>query len=146
MEKLTVERSIWIDAPRERVWKAITDDKQIMQWWGDYWEIPRLEVGATIKFGANNEEFNGMMEATIEVLDPRRQFSIHWPPQEIYHSITVLTIFKLEEENGGTRVNVSETGFEALPDDIRQKRYAGTGEGYTRVLTSLKALLEQEKA
>jgi uncharacterized protein YndB with AHSA1/START domain len=32
MEKLVVERSIWIAAPRERVWQAVTDPEQLAQW------------------------------------------------------------------------------------------------------------------
>jgi carbon monoxide dehydrogenase subunit G len=32
MEQITVERSIWIPAPRERVWGAIIDPEQIAQW------------------------------------------------------------------------------------------------------------------
>ena len=32
MEILTVERSIWIGAPRERVWQAVTDPEQLAQW------------------------------------------------------------------------------------------------------------------
>jgi uncharacterized protein YndB with AHSA1/START domain len=137
-EKLTVERDIWIKAPRERVWQAITNADTIQQWWGDYWDIPTLEVGATIKFGTKDDP----MLATIAVLDPPREFVIQWPPQEQYHSIPILTRYVLEEENGGTRINVSETGFEALPDDIRQKRYESTAQGYATVLADLKKLLE----
>jgi uncharacterized protein YndB with AHSA1/START domain len=32
MEHLSVERSTWMNAPRERVWQAITDPEQIAQW------------------------------------------------------------------------------------------------------------------
>ena len=138
MEKMTVERTIWIAAPRERVWQAITDAKQIRQWWEDYWEIPALEVGGTVKFGDEDDP----MLATIAVVDRPREFAIQWPPQPQYHSIDVFTRYVLEEENGGTRVTVSETGFEALPDDIRQQRFDSTAEGYTRVLASLKDYVE----
>lgn len=137
-EALTVERSVWINAPRERVWQAITDAEQIQQWWGDYWDIPTLEVGATIKFGKPDD----FMLATIDVLDPPRQFTIHWPPQPQYHSTPILTIFVLAEENGGTRVTVSETGFEALPDDVRQTRFDQTAQGYATVMDNLKKYLE----
>jgi uncharacterized protein YndB with AHSA1/START domain len=138
MEKLVVERTIWIGVPRERVWQAITNSEQLQQWWGDYWEITALQVGATVKFG----EPDDFMLASIQVLDAPRQFTILWPPQPQYHSIEMTTTFMLEEENGGTRVTVTETGFEALPDDIRQQRIDKTGEGYSTVLASLKALLE----
>src|SRR5688572_6385024 len=138
MEKLVVERTIWIDVPRERVWQAITNSEQLQQWWGDYWEITALQVGATVKFGDPND----LMVASIQVLDAPRQFTILWPPQPQYHSIEMTTTFILEEENGGTRVTVTETGFEALPDDIHQQRLDKTGEGYSKVLANLKAILE----
>jgi uncharacterized protein YndB with AHSA1/START domain len=140
MEKLVVESSTWINAPRERVWRAITDADQIQQWWDDYWDIPVLQVGATIKFGSVDDP----MLATIAVVDPPHEFAVQWPPQPQYHSIEMRTTFRLEEENAGTRVTVSETGFEGLPDDIRQKRMESTAEGYTTVLANLKALLERE--
>ena len=135
---MTVERTIWIAAPRERVWQAITDAGQIQQWWDDYWEIPALEVGGAVKFGTEDDP----MLATIAAVDPPREFAIRWPPQPQYHSIAMFTRYVLEEENGGTRVTVSETGFEALPDDIRQQRLDSTAKGYTTVLANLKAYLE----
>lgn len=138
MATLTVERDIWIAAPRERVWRAITNADEIMQWWSDYWEIPTLAIGGTIKFGTKDDP----MLATIAVLDPPREFTIAWPPQPQYHDIPILTRYVLVEENGGTRVTVSETGFEALPDDIRQQRYDSTAQGYATVLANLKRLLE----
>jgi uncharacterized protein YndB with AHSA1/START domain len=140
MEKLTVEKTIWINVPRERVWRAITQSQEIMQWWGDYWEISTLEVGETLKFGTPDD----FMTATIAVVDPPHQFTILWPPQPQYHNIEIFTSFVLQEENGGTRVTVTETGFEALPDDIRQKRYDQTAVGYATVLEHLKELLEGE--
>lgn len=139
MEKLTVECSIWINAPRELVWQAITTTEGLHHWWGeDYWEITALEVGAVIKFG----EPDDLMLATIATLEPPRRFSIAWPPQPQYHSIAMFTHYTLEAENGGTRVTVQETGFEALPDDIRQKRFDSTAQGYATVLASLKAYVE----
>jgi uncharacterized protein YndB with AHSA1/START domain len=45
---LAAERTIWIDAPRERVWRAITTPEQLNQWYapGSTWEIPTLRMGA----------------------------------------------------------------------------------------------------
>ncbi len=142
MEKLTVERSIWINAPREHVWEAITDAKQLTAWWGgeDYWEFSALEVGATVKFG----DLNDLMLATIAVVDPPSEFAIEWPPQAQYYAIPFYTAYRLVEENGGTRVTVTETGFEAMPDDVRQERIDSTTKGYETVLAGLKAYVEGE--
>jgi uncharacterized protein YndB with AHSA1/START domain len=138
---IAVKRDIWIDAPRERVWLAITDPQQIGQWWPpNEWEIPKLEVGGTVKFGAEDAAY-----ATIKVLDKPHQFTLHWKPNEKFPSALMTTTLMLTEENGGTRLSVIEAGFEGLPEDIRQNRFEQTGEGYTLVLNDLKALLEQEK-
>jgi uncharacterized protein YndB with AHSA1/START domain len=144
MESLTVERSVWIAAPRERVWQAITDATEINQWWGgdDHWDITALQVGGTIKFGDPADP----MIATIAVVDPPRQFKIEWPPQPQYYAVSMSTSYLLEDENGGTRVTVIETGFEALPDEIRQQRFEQTAEGYATVLQGLKAYLEHEQS
>jgi uncharacterized protein YndB with AHSA1/START domain len=140
MEPLKVERSIWINAPRERVWRAVTETEEIKQWWGnDDWEITALEVGATVKFGDPDD----LLLATVAVVDRPREFSIQWPPQPQYHSIAMVTTYRLEEENGGTRVTVTETGFESLPDDIRQKRFDSTAQGYETVLADLKVYVER---
>lgn len=139
MEPLTVERSIWIAARRERVWQAITDARQIMAWWGgDYWEIAGLEPGAAIKFGSADDP----MLARVAAAEPPQRFVIEWPPQPQYHEIPILTTYVLAEEAGGTRVTVTETGFEALPADIRQQRFESTAAGYAKVLEGLKQFLE----
>lgn len=134
----TVTRDIWINAPRERVWGAITNADTIMKWWGDTWVIHRLEVGGLIEFGRPGD----MLNATIAVLDPPRQFSIHWPSQPNYQAANAYTIFDLAEENGGTRITVTETGYEALSGAERQERMDSTGSGYTKVLANLKAYVE----
>lgn len=141
MEKLTVEKEIWIAAPRERVWQAITTAEQLMKWWSDYWEIEALEPGATIKFG----EPGDLMLATVKSVEPLEKFVIRWPAQPQYHNTEIFTIFELEEENGGVRLKVAETGFEALPEDIRQKRFESTATGYEKVLGELKKYVEGKK-
>lgn len=139
-ETIALESSVWINAPRERVWNAITDEKMVRQWWGqDHWEIPMLQVGATIKFGDTKD----LMTATIEVVDPPREFSLLWPPQQQYHNVRMMMTYLLEEENNGTRLTVRETGYEGMSEDIRQKAMDSTSKGYTIVLNSLKELLER---
>ncbi len=51
METIAVERSIWINTPRQHVWKAITSSEEIQQGWGgdDQWEISALKAGGSIK-------------------------------------------------------------------------------------------------
>lgn len=140
MEKLAVERTIWINASRERVWKAITDPIQIGQWWPpDEWQITALEIGGRVQFGVDTDA----AYATITVLDPPQHLMLQWDSNERFPVTTMMTNFTLTEENGGTRVNVIESGFESLPEDIRHKRAEQTAEGYTSVLNDLKEMLER---
>ena len=142
MKKLSIERSIWIDAPRERIWQALTNDKQIGLWWPpNEWEIPKLELGAKIKFGQEDPSL-----ATIIVLDSPHRFTLQWEGTEKFPVNSMLTSFVLEAENGGTRLTVTESGFEELDPSIREERLKQTGDGYTLVLGDLKVYVESTKS
>jgi uncharacterized protein YndB with AHSA1/START domain len=139
MEKATVERSIWIAAPRERVWQAVTDPQQLERWYATNfkWEIPLLEVGATITFYHSDTD---ILQATIEGVDPLRLFRLRWAPVE--QGVVLVTSFLLDEENGGTRATITETGYASLPEDQRQQWVDSTDAGYTMSMENLKAYLE----
>jgi uncharacterized protein YndB with AHSA1/START domain len=141
MEKIAVERSIWINAPRERVWQAVTQPEQLTKWYAtEYaWEIPVLQVGATVKFHNSATE---ILLARIEVVDPPHQFTIRWQPDKEYPAMSLVTSFLLQEENGGTRATISESGYELLPDDVRQQWMDATGGGYTMSMENLRAYAE----
>jgi uncharacterized protein YndB with AHSA1/START domain len=139
MEDATVERSIWIAAPRERVWQAITDPQQLGKWYATHykWEIPALQVGAQVTFYNSDTD---ILHATIEVLDPLREWRLRWDPVE--QGVVLVTTFWLEEENGGTRATITETGYEAVPADKRQEWLDSIASGYTMSMENLKAHVE----
>ena len=143
MEKIAVERSIWIDAPRERVWQAVTRPDALDRWYATYyrWDIPALKAGATVKF-YNKDDPTDMQIATIEVVDPPREFTLRWQPDQEYPAVTLVTRFLLQEENGGTRATLIESGYELLPDGVRQKWLDATGGGYTMSMENLRAYVE----
>jgi len=139
--KPILEHNVWIAAPREHAWRAITETEQIKQWWGadGYAEITELNTGATIKFGTED----GPIFATIRLVDPPHEFVYEWPPHPRYFSVPFVTRYILEEENGGTRVTFSESGFEAWPDDeVRRARFDRINGEFRMVLENLKAYLE----
>jgi uncharacterized protein YndB with AHSA1/START domain len=133
MEQLKVERTIWIDAPRERVWQAITDPANLAEW------LLPPALGADMKRDANNTILVSMggMEipvAVLEDVEPPRHVRSYGLPDHII-SITYL----LEEENDGTRVTVTMGGFEKLPADARQDRITPSGTAWEKALANLKA-------
>jgi uncharacterized protein YndB with AHSA1/START domain len=131
-----VERSVWIAAPRERVWQAITEPEQIEQWF-----LPR-EPPARLKRDSSGviSLLMGEMEiglAVFEALDPPRQLTSRGLPDRL-----LATRYTLAEENGGVRVTVAMTGFEALPEDARLERLAPSGAAWEMALANLKAYIE----
>jgi uncharacterized protein YndB with AHSA1/START domain len=83
-----------------------------------------------------------MQLATIEVVDPPRQFTLRWQPDREYPAMTLVTTFLLEEENEGTRVTISESGYETMPAAARQQWLEAVGQGYAKSVENLKAHLE----
>jgi|SRR5688572_26384166 len=135
MEQIKVERSIWIGVSRERVWQAITDPADLAKW------LLPPALGADMNRDANDTILVSMggMEipvAVLEEVDAPRQVSISGLPDHVI-SITYL----LEKENNGTRVTVSMSGFEKLPEDARQDRIAPSGTAWEKALANLKAYL-----
>jgi uncharacterized protein YndB with AHSA1/START domain len=142
MESLAIERRVWINAPRQRVWGAITEPEELKRWYapGCPWVIPALEVGATVKFYNTDTD---VQLATIEVVDPLHEFTLRWQLDPVNPELTLLNTFLLEEENGGTRVIARQAGYEVLPDDIRQEQLDQDAQAYTAIVESLKAYFEQ---
>jgi uncharacterized protein YndB with AHSA1/START domain len=142
METLAVERSVLIKVPPLRVWGALTDPAQLQQWYapGRPWEIPALQVGETVKFHNTDAD---VQFATIETLEPLHQFTLRWQLDPAHPGITLLNSFLLKEENGNTRVTVSQAGYESLPDGMREEQLRQDAEAYTAIAESLKSYLER---
>jgi uncharacterized protein YndB with AHSA1/START domain len=138
MEKITVEQDIFISAGAKLVWEAITTTDQMKEWWADAFEIEELKAGARIHFGReDNRKTMTVLEAT-----PPEKFVILWPTPPWYTNAEIQTIFDLKEEEGGTRIEVTETGFEGLDLNVRQRRIDGTVDTYKRMLGKLKEYVE----
>jgi uncharacterized protein YndB with AHSA1/START domain len=137
-QKFAVERSIWIAAPRERVWRAITDPEQIEKWFspGTKWHGTGLKVGG--RFAVHNAETDtDMYGQVIEVVNPLNQFvtrSEENPPH--------VTDWKLVDENGGTRLTLTYSGYELEPEDTRHNNMEQNAFGFGMMLENLQAHVE----
>ena len=135
MEKIAIKRSIWIAAPRERVWQAVIDPEQIAQWFAPGTTFS--QNGNTISVRRDETDVE---VAVIEVFDPPRQLTTRSLPDR-----AITTTYTLEEENGGTRFTVIETGFEALSEKARKERLDQDDRGWEMVLENLKAYIDGRK-
>ena len=81
------------------------------------------------------------------MVDPPRRFAFRWQPfvapEQAARAagITTLVVFTLEAHPEGTRLRVVESGFSALPADLRGISTERNGAGWTRELDDLRAFI-----
>jgi uncharacterized protein YndB with AHSA1/START domain len=144
-EKLGVERSIWIKASCERVWQAVTDPKQIQQWFApnSSMQLSALQVGG--RFFIHNPETNSEHYVqVIELLDPPYQIVTRCVP-EPPDTIVKYNTYTLQEENGGTRLTLTFTGYEPEAEASRWNHMEENAVGFGMMLQNIKALVESEE-
>jgi uncharacterized protein YndB with AHSA1/START domain len=136
--KYAVERTIWIDAPRERVWQALTDPTEIQQWFspGTPWRLSALEVGGELS-PVDPETGADIATSVIDVLDPPRQFVVRAAPgKSAFYDVTDHTLI---EENGGTRLVLTNTGYDRETADERHQKLEQNAFGFGMMLENLEA-------
>jgi uncharacterized protein YndB with AHSA1/START domain len=137
----SVERSIWIKAPQQRVWQAITDVKQLETWYspGTPWRLSALEVGGrlgTYDPATTNDKFVQL----IELLDPPHRLGLRSVPEP--PEVPELTTYTLSEERGGTRLTLINSGYELKPELGRQAAMEQNSFGFGMLLENVQAFLE----
>lgn len=145
----TIRRTITVDAPRDRVWAALTEPALISQWFGDETQLTALEVGATGRF---DWEGYGNFPFEITEIEPKTSFAYRWsgiPAESLLSDDSTLVRFTLADaaaESGtvGTEITVVESGFELLPGKTlyRRTRLEQNRDGWDIELDELAGLLE----
>jgi len=121
-----IEKVIELSAPLTRVWRALTDHKEFGIWFRVELEGPFV-VGQISRGRTTYPGYEGMKwEATIVAMEPERLFAFKWCPYEhdddrdLSQMPHTLVEFRIEPTSTGTRLVISESGFDALPDDKRR--------------------------
>ena len=134
MDALVITRSIDISAPIGRVWSALTDADLIAQWFGDTCEFDAVP-GGTGFFGW---EHHGKHRVVVEHIEAPRVLVYRWAHSadvEPARGNSTVVRFELTEIDGGTRLDLVETGFEELQDP--QSAHADNTGGWTAELAEL---------
>ncbi len=115
MDTLAITRSIDISAPIERVWAALTEADLIAQWFGSYCEFDAV-AGGTGYFGW---EHHGKHRVVVEHVEGPRFLVYRWArPDDVdpVRGNSTVVRFELTRIDGGTRLDLLETGFDELDD------------------------------
>ena len=144
----TIEQSIDLKAPIERVWRALTDHAEFGQWFRVKLDDPfvpgELSTGHITYPGYEHIKWRAM----IERMEPTSLFSFRWHPFAIdpdvdYSQETPTLIeFRLEQIAGGTRVTVMESGFENVPSYRREEAFRMNDAGWAEQMNNMWAYLD----
>ena len=153
-----IEKHITLRAPRARVWLALTDSKQFGEWFGARFDAP-FAAGATVsgriagtsvdpETAKMQEPYIGQaFELVVDQMDPERLFSFRWHPGAIEPGVdyatepTTLVTFALEDVPGGTKLIVTESGFDRIPLERRAKAFTANERGWAIQLTLIEKYL-----
>jgi uncharacterized protein YndB with AHSA1/START domain len=117
-ETFAVERSIWIAARPDGSWRAIIEPAQIEQWFspGTAWNLSAPEVGGRL-FVPNPETGAEMYTQIIDLLDAPHRLVMRSVPEGA--ETAQVTAYTLQEEGSGTRLTVTNSGYELMPEESR---------------------------
>lgn len=131
-----IEKVVTLDAPRSRVWRAITDYSQFNKWFGVQLTAP-FTPGAAVRGKLSSPRYDHItLTIWIESMEPERFFSFRWHPYAIEEGIdyeaepTTLVSFTLEDAGAGTRLTIVESGFDAIPESRRAKAFSMNERGW----------------
>ena len=123
----SIEKHIELKAPIARVWRALTDHEEFGAWFRVKLDGPFV-LGEVSRGRITYPGYEHLKwEATVRAMEPERLFAFTWPPNatdpEVDYSgePTTLVEFRLEATPGGTRLTVTQSGFDALPKDRRDE-------------------------
>jgi len=120
-----------ISAPIDRVWKAITDNKEMEHW---YFEIDEFkpEVGYIFTFYAGGEEEKYLHVCKILEIVPKVTLSYSWRYED-FDGYSVVT-FELFNEGNKTRVKLIHEGTESFPQDRPDFSRASFTQGWKEII------------
>ena len=142
-----IEKRIELKAPVSRVWQAITDYRQFGAWFRVKLDGPfvagQKSTGHITYPGYEHLKW----EAVVEKMEPERFFSFTWSQPRSTDKATyspdyskdpkTLVEFRLEKTANGTRLLLTESGFENIPAEWRAEAFRRNDGGWTEQMKNI---------
>lgn len=149
-ELTQIKRSVFINAPKSRVWRAITSAREFSIWFGAAFD-GEFRPGTRLSMVSTHPgECQGVpFFINVEHIDQENSFAWTWDPGVPDPTIDLKTQpktqveFTLTEQDGGTLVTVIETGFDKFTLDRRAKLFSENSRGWDFQLKSLESYVSQ---
>lgn len=134
-----IERSVVVKAPRERVWRAISNAEEFGTWFGVNLKGQTFVPGQQVRGPITYKGWEHIIwEARIDRIEPPALLSFHWhpyaidPARDYSAEEPTLVTFVLEDAPGNTtKLTVVETGFDKLPPERRADAFRMNSRGWS---------------
>src|SRR5680860_22127 len=120
-----IGRRVELQATASRVWRALTDHHECVEWFGVKLDAP-FQPGQVSRGRITNPGYEHVTwEAVVQAMEPERLFSFTWHPhaldpgKDYAEEPSTLVEFRLEPTASGTLLLLTESGFDALPPERR---------------------------
>jgi uncharacterized protein YndB with AHSA1/START domain len=138
-----IEKQIELKAPVARVWRALMDYRDFGEWFRVKIEGPFVP-GEVSRGHITHPGYEHLKwEAVVKAMEPERLFSFTWHPYAIDPKMDysaepqTLVEFRLEPTAQGTRLTVTESGFDKIPAGRRPEAFRMNEGGWAQQMKNI---------
>ena len=140
-----IERSVVINAPRDRVWRALADAETFGTWFGANLKGQSFAPGQRARGAMTICGHEHMFfDVIVERVEPQRLFSYRWHPYAIDPAVdyskeqpTLVALMLKDAPGNGTLLTVVESGFDNVPPHRRLEAFRMHGSGWDAQLANI---------
>lgn len=133
-----IERNIVINAPRDRVWRALSNANEFGTWFGANLEGQTFAPGQRARGQITICGHEGAwFDIVVNQVEPQALFSFHWHPYAVDPAVDyakeqpTLVTFLLENiPDNSTLLTVVESGFDNVPPQRRLEAFRMNSRGW----------------
>ncbi len=132
-----IQKEVVLRAPLARVWSALSDPAKFGAWFGAKLSGAFIE-GSVTRGQITIKGFEHvMLEMAIVRMEPERYFAYRWHPYAIDTKVDyssepmTLVEFRLEPATDGTKLTITESGFESIPEARRAEAFRMNDGGWS---------------
>jgi len=140
-----IERSILLNAGRERVWRALTNAEEFGTWFGLKLQGQVFKPGARNRAQLSIKGYEHIwLDLDIERVEPQTTFAYRWHPFAVDPAVdyaqeepTLVTFTLADAPGGGTTLKVVESGFDRVPAHRRLEAWRMNNAGWDGQLRNI---------
>jgi len=140
-----IERSIVLSAPRERVWRALTDAEEFGDWFGANLKGQTFAPGRRARGPLTFEGYEHVFfDVVVDRIEPKNLMAFHWHPYPMDAAIdydketpTLVTFTLKDAPSNGTLLTVVESGYDKVPPQRRLEAFRMNDRGWEAQLGNI---------